>query len=623
MDLFKLVGSVFIDTEGANDSLAKTDEKAKDVGTSFKDVAGKAAKVGTAIVGASTAAVGGVVALANKSASAADTIDKGAIRMGISTDYYQELGYAAGQSGVEMSTLEKAAKKLEGTDLDLKGAMNEIMSMQTAEERAAKAAELFGESVAYNMSPLIEQSQESFDGLIDRSHELGLVMDESAVKSGVELGDTLSDVSQSFNAIVLKLGTSVMPLVQDFADMILEFMPTIQEAFDDLGPVIQTVFSDLMPPLMDLAQQLLPVVLDVITQLLPPIVELVGALLPVFVEIIQTMIPLLQPIIDMIIGLMPTLTDIVEMILPIVVELFQNLMPILVQLMETILPLAVELLNALLPIIQPLLELLMAILQPLMELLNQILPPLIHVISAVLTVAVKVLGTVIKNVAKAFTDAWNNIKKVWSGAGKFFQNIWKGIKDAFGKVGTWFKDTFSKAWQAVKDVFSTGGKIFDGIKEGIGNVFHNVVNTIIRGINAVVAAPFNTINGIFDKLRGISILGVSPFSWLGTLPVPQIPELARGGEAYGAGTSLVGEEGPELIDMPRGASVVPLSRSALSQGIEDLGDKMDTLINLFGQLLNQNPDYGVYLDGSTLVGVMAPQMDKALGRLAVKSGRRI
>ena len=178
MDLFKLVGSVFIDTDKANDSLAKTDEKAEKTGTTFGQVAKKAAGVGAAVVGASAAAVGGLVSMANNAASTADEVDKGSKRMGISTDYYQQLGYAAGQSGVEMSTLEKAAKKLEGTDMNLQDAMDEIMSLGTAEERASKAAELFGESVAYTMSPLIEQSGESFDGLMQRADDLGLVMSE-------------------------------------------------------------------------------------------------------------------------------------------------------------------------------------------------------------------------------------------------------------------------------------------------------------------------------------------------------------------------------------------------------------------------------------------------------------
>ena len=90
INLFKLVGSVFVDTEQANDSLQKTDDKAQKTGASFGDVAGKAAKAGVAIVGGCAAAVGGVVKLAKNSAETADVIDKGSKRMGIDTKYYQE-----------------------------------------------------------------------------------------------------------------------------------------------------------------------------------------------------------------------------------------------------------------------------------------------------------------------------------------------------------------------------------------------------------------------------------------------------------------------------------------------------------------------------------------------------
>ena len=143
------------------------------------------------------------------------------------------------------------------------------------------------------------------------------------------------------------------------------------------------------------------------------------------------------------------------------------------------------------------------------------------------------------------------------------------------------------------------------------------MNTIIRGLNAVIAAPFNAINNIFDRLRGLSILKLSPFSWLPSVGVPQIPQLAEGGE--GAGTAMVGEEGPEILDLPRGATVIPLSRSSISIGIEDLNDKMDTLIDLFLQLIAKR--FGVYIDKTTLVGILAPDMDEAIGQRAIKAGR--
>lgn len=114
---------------------------------------------------------------------------------------------------------------------------------------------------------------------------------------------------------------------------------------------------------------------------------------------------------------------------------------------------------------------------------------------------------------------------------EFFKKAVTTIKDIFKSIPDWFKDTFSKAWQAVKDVFSTGGKIFDGIKEGIANVFRTVVNGIIGGINKVIAVPFKSINGMLNKIRNVSVLGVSPFKGFWSqnpLAVPKIPMLAQG-----------------------------------------------------------------------------------------------
>ena len=123
-----------------------------------------------------------------------------------------------------------------------------------------------------------------------------------------------------------------------------------------------------------------------------------------------------------------------------------------------------------------------------------------------------------------FRGLW---EKVASGA----SSAWEGIKNAFKSVPEWFQSKFSDAWQKVKDVFSTGGRIWSGIKEGIENTFRTVVNAIIRGMNAIIAVPFNKINSLLNALRVKSFLGISPFlnMWgVNPLPVPQIPMLARG-----------------------------------------------------------------------------------------------
>lgn len=170
---------------------------------------------------------------------------------------------------------------------------------------------------------------------------------------------------------------------------------------------------------------------------------------------------------------------------------------------------------------------------------------------------------IITPVKNFFTGMWNGLK---DGASK----AWTGIKNVFAPVADWFKEKFSNAWQKVKDVFSTGGKVFDGIKDGIVSAFKTVVNAIIRGINRVIAIPFNAINNTLDRIRDIEIAGYTPFDGLiSRFDVPQIPELARGGVLKKGQKGFLEGDGAE--------AVVPLEKNTdwLDEVAARLYDKMD------------------------------------------------
>lgn len=144
----------------------------------------------------------------------------------------------------------------------------------------------------------------------------------------------------------------------------------------------------------------------------------------------------------------------------------------------------------------------------------------------------------IKKVGRGLLDLMNPIgglqdgfKSLWEKVASGALSAWEGIKNAFKSVPEWFQGKFRDAWQKVKDVFSTGGRIWSGIKEGIENTFRTVVNAIIRGMNTIIAVPFNKINSMLNTIRNAHFLGISPFQnmWgVNPLPVPQIPMLARG-----------------------------------------------------------------------------------------------
>ena len=439
MDIFKLVGSVFVDTDEANKSLSKTDEKAQGLGatmaTAGKTVGKAALAIGAAAVGAGTAMVG----MANNAAQAADEVDKGSIRMGVSTDYFQQLRYAAEQSGVEMATMEAAAKKLEGTDLNMEDAMAQIMALGSETERSQAAAELFGDSLAYKLSPILSQSGDEFGGLMDRANELGIVMSEDSVAAGVTLGDTMSDVQQSFQAVVAEVGVQVMPIIQQLLDWVLEHMPEIQDFISKAMTVAQEVFKK------------------------------VG-------EIIAWL-----------------------------AEKFDEYWPQIKQTVQT-------------------------------------------VVDSIKNIWETVLKPVVTQVWAFVKDMWErSLKPIFTGVVQFFKGIFSGdIKGAFQGLVNVIKGI----WNGLVEI----------IKRPV-NVIIGVINGFIRGIAGGINTVIRALNGLkIDVPKWVQDLtGVKSFGFnIPEVNAPQIPLLAKGGDVTGEGAAIVGENGPELLQLPKGARVTPL-----------------------------------------------------------------
>lgn len=217
--------------------------------------------------------------------------------------------------------------------------------------------------------------------------------------------------------------------------------------------------------------------------------------------------------------------------------------------------------------------------------------------------------TLIQPVSNFFSEMWEKLKNGASDA-------WTGITSVFSSVTTWFRDKFSEAWTAVKKVFSIGGKIFSGITEGITSAFKKIVNGIIGGINKVVSIPFNAINGVLDKIRSAKILDFQPFKNLGSIAVPQIPLLAKGGIVRGATPFIAGENGAEAI--------VPLENNTewinrVAREMNDYQDRQRAGINsaLLGRLEDiynklDNLKQSIVLDSGVLVGETINQIDAKL-----------
>jgi TP901 family phage tail tape measure protein len=117
-----------------------------------------------------------------------------------------------------------------------------------------------------------------------------------------------------------------------------------------------------------------------------------------------------------------------------------------------------------------------------------------------------------------------------------------------------FRENIVTAAQAIKDGFVNSftelqnkvlgiwDKITGGIKGAINSILGSI-NKMIRGMNNIKIDIPNWVPGMGGKSFGIN--------------VPEIPMLAKGTNNFQGGMAIVGEEGPELVTMPKASKVTP------------------------------------------------------------------
>ena len=232
------------------------------------------------------------------------------------------------------------------------------------------------------------------------------------------------------------------------------------------------------------------------------------------------------------------------------------------------------------------------------DLLEGIATTILNVWNGILDTITTVIQTIKNVITNTFTNIYNTLNTIWNNVKNTVVEVWdtvttkikdgvagawEAITSVFGNIANWFRDKFTEAWQAVKNVFSSGGQIFDGIKDGILSGLKAVINAIITGINKVIAIPFNGINTALRKIRDVNILGVTPFTWIQTIGVPQIPKLKTGGiinypnrGVMLGGSAIAGEAGAE--------GVIPLTDS---QAMAQLGEAIGKYITINATVINK------------------------------------
>lgn len=166
-----------------------------------------------------------------------------------------------------------------------------------------------------------------------------------------------------------------------------------------------------------------------------------------------------------------------------------------------------------------------------------------------------------------FTFAWELIKNTVITAVEVIGGVLGGLMRTISGIIDFVVGVFTldwgRAWQGVKDIF---GGIFDGISAIAKGVINNVIGIINAGISGINSIKIpDWMPGLGGKKANISL----------------IPRLAKGTSNFGGGLAMVGELGPELVNLPRGSRVTPAGETRrMVNGYAGGGDTFAPQINI-------------------------------------------
>ncbi len=127
---------------------------------------------------------------------------------------------------------------------------------------------------------------------------------------------------------------------------------------------------------------------------------------------------------------------------------------------------------------------------------------------------------------------------------------------AVSSAGKWVTNTLvflfsklpAKIWGWIKGIPEVFGKVWEQVNTGVGNAIHSIVQWFKDLPGKVADAVKGLGSSIGDNIKG-ALGGIG------------IPGFASGVQNFGGGLAVVGEQGPELVRLPKGTDVYSNAQS--------------------------------------------------------------
>lgn len=217
-----------------------------------------AAKVGGGLTAVGSVASGLFGIAAREAGAFGDTLDKMALRTGVSVEALSQLKFAAEQSGSDIGTLEKGIRRMATTVRnaerglstateslsalglsveDLEGLTPDqqfvriaegLSQVEDATRRAAIAQEVFGRAGA-QLLPLLMGGADGIGALTAEADALGLTFSRADATAGAAFTDAMNRLRQTLIATRNEIGAALLPSVTSMIERVREVAGGVRE----------------------------------------------------------------------------------------------------------------------------------------------------------------------------------------------------------------------------------------------------------------------------------------------------------------------------------------------------------------------------------------------------------
>lgn len=524
-----------VDDNDANKSISKTGKSADGLGKKLGNGIKTAGKWALG-VGVAAAAIGvATFAMVKKVTGGFDDIAKNSRKMGVTTDYYQEMDYWASQNGLSHENMEKSMKRLnqrlgqaaEGNEkysnaltrlgVDMEGVKDGTVStedamtqsiqtlsqMENGQEKAALASELFGTKLAQEMMPALDAGALSIEEAKQKAEELGIVIGEDSLLAAEEFNDTWDDLTRTFQAVGQKVLAELMPIFQAMMDWVIANMPMIQEVFSSVMEVVSLVFSTLV---------------DWISTTITWFGEFFESNNSTFTGIWETISDVMTTIWQFLLdtwtlisemwdeygsGIMETAFTIFKSIWDIVKIAFDAVWDIIKTIMDMVVPFIKETLATLaefwsengaqiMTVVKGAFNFIKGVIDFVMPVIVAIIKGAWSIIQTIISTTVGVIMGLVKTFSSLLTGDFNGIKE---GVTRIWQALWNGIKGIVSGAWGLLSGAFTALFGSIK-------KWFGSLKDSAIDWGRNMISGFIDGIKQMAGKVKDAAKGVVDSVAG-------------------------------------------------------------------------------------------------------------------------